>query len=62
MTAQIFTPIISGLLLQYVSYKTLFPYAMFFTICAMLTMSQVKHGDSKPIQKKSMLENFDIDD
>ena len=62
MTAQIFTPIISALLLQYVSYKTLFPYEMFFTICAILTMSQVKHGDSKPIQKKSMLENFDIDD
>ncbi len=62
MTAQIFTPILSGALLQYVSYNTLFPYAMFFTICAMLTMSQVKHGDSKPIQKKSALENFDIDD
>lgn len=62
MTAQIITPILSGLLLQYVSYNTLFPYAMFFTICAMVTMSQVKHGDSKPIQKKSILENFDVDD
>jgi len=62
MTAQIFTPIISGLLLQYVSYKTLFPYAMFFTICAIITMSQVKHGDSKPIKKKSVLENFDVED
>ena len=62
MTAQIFTPIISGLLLQYVSYKTLFPYAMFFTICAILTMTQVKHGDAKPLQKKSMLENFDVED
>ena len=62
MTAQIFTPVISGLLLQYVSYNTLFPYAIFFTCCAMITMSQVRHGDSKPIQKKSMLENFDNDD
>lgn len=62
MTAQIITPMLSGLLLQYVSYKTLFPYAMCFTIAAMITMSQVKHGDSKPMQKKSMLENFDIDD
>lgn len=62
MTAQIFTPILSGLLLQYVSYHTLFPYAMFFTCCAMITMSQVRHGDSKPMQKKSMLENFDSDD
>ena len=62
MTAQIFTPVISGLLLQYVSYKTLFPYSMFFVICALITMSQVKHGDSKPVQKKDMLENFDIED
>jgi len=62
MTAQIFTPIISGALLQYVSYNILFPYAMFFTTCAIITMSQVKHGDAKPIQKKSMLENFDLDD
>ena len=62
MTAQIFTPVVSGALLQYVSYKTLFPYAMFFTICAILTMSQVKHGDSRPIKKKEMLENFDVED
>lgn len=62
MTAQIFTPIISGMLLQYVSYHTLFPYAIFFTVCAMFTMSQVKHGDSKPAQKEKVLENFDIDD
>ena len=62
MTAQIFTPVLSGLLLQYVSYNTLFPYAVFFTICAMITMSRVKHGDSKPIQKKDVLEHFDIED
>lgn len=62
MTAQIVTPVLSGFLLQYVSYNTLFPYAMFFTICAMITMSQVKHGDSKPMQKKNMLENFDLND
>ena len=62
MTAQIFTPILSGLLLQYVSYNTLFPYAMFFTVCALITMSQVRHGDAKPMQKKSVLEHFDVDD
>ena len=62
MSAQIVTPILSGVLLRYVSYATLFPYAMFFTVCAMFTMSQVKHGDSKPVKKKSVLENFDIDD
>ena len=62
MTAQIFTPVISGALLQYVSYSTLFPYAMFFTFCAMITMSMVRHGDSKPIPKKSKLEQFDTED
>jgi MFS family permease len=62
MSAQIVTPILSGALLRYVSYSTLFPYAMFFTACAMVTMSQVKHGDSKPVPKKSVLENFDVDD
>ena len=62
MSAQIVTPILSGALLRYVSYSTLFPYAMFFTLCAMFTMSRVKHGDSKPLPKKSVLENFDVDD
>jgi len=62
MTAQIFTPIVSGALLQYVSYNTLFPYAMFFTVSAIITMSMVKHGDSKPEKKKRMLENFDLED
>ena len=62
MTAQIFTPIVSGALLQYVSYNTLFPYAIFFTVLAIITMSQVRHGDAKPAQKKSALENFDVED
>jgi len=62
MSAQIVTPILSGVLLRYISYSTLFPYAMFFTLCAMCTMSQVRHGDSKPMKKKSVLENFDVDD
>ena len=62
MTAQIFTPIISGALLQYVSYNTLFPYAMFFTTCAIFTMSRVKHGDSRPVKKEKVIENFDVED
>ena len=62
MTAQIFTPIVSGALLQSVSYSTLFPYAMFFTACAFVTMMMVKHGDSKPMKKENVLENFDVDD
>lgn len=62
MSAQIFTPILSGALLQYVSYRTLFPYACVFTVAAMVTMSMVKHGDNKPAVKKNILENFDVED
>lgn len=62
MSAQVITPILSGFLLEHVSYRVLFPYAVFFSILAFITMSQVKHGDSKPIEKKSILENFDVDD
>ena len=62
MAAQVVTPILSGALLEHVSYRTLFPYSVVFCILAIITMSQVRHGDSKPAQKKSALENFDIDD
>lgn len=61
MSAQIFTPILSGFLLENVSYRTLFPYSVVFSILSLITMSFVKHGDSKP-EKKPVLENFDIDD
>ncbi len=62
MAAQVITPILSGALLEYVSYRTLFPYSVVFCILAIVTMSQVKHGDSKPTQKKDILENFDVED
>lgn len=62
MTAQIFTPVLSGFLLEKVSYRTLFPYAMVFSVLAFLTMTQVQHGDARPDKKKSILENFDVDD
>ena len=62
MAAQVITPIASGYLLEHVSYRTLFPYAVFFSCLAFVTMSMVKHGDSKPEAKKSILENFDVDD
>lgn len=62
MAAQVITPILSGFLLEHVSYRTLFPYAVVFSILAFCTMLMVKHGDSKPQMKKSMLENFDVDD
>lgn len=62
MTAQIFTPVLSGFLLENISYRTLFPYALIFSVLAFLTMTQVRHGDARPDKKKSMLENFDVDD
>lgn len=62
MAAQILTPILSGLLLENVSYRTLFPYAFVFSVLAFITMTQVRHGDARPDKKKSLLENFDVDD
>ena len=62
MSAQVITPILSGYLLEHISYRTLFPYAVVFSALAFVTMSMVKHGDSKPMAKKSMLENFDVED
>ena len=62
MAAQILTPILSGFLLENVSYRTLFPYAFVFSVLAFITMTQVRHGDARPDKKKSLLENFDVDD
>ncbi|MCR5595619.1 MAG: MFS transporter [Lachnospiraceae bacterium] len=62
MSAQIVTPILSGALLQYVSYRTLFPYSCIFMVAAFITMSMVKHGDNKPQKKANKLEYMDVDD
>ncbi len=62
MAAQIMTPILSGVLLEHVSYRTLFPYAAVFTFLAFITMTQVRHGDVKAEKKGSLLEHFDVDD
>ena len=47
MAAQVFTPIASGILLEQVSYRTLFPYAFIFSTLAFVTMLMVRHGDSE---------------
>ncbi|MBP3351535.1 MAG: MFS transporter [Lachnospiraceae bacterium] len=62
MAAQIMTPILSGILLENVAYTTLFPYAFGFSILALITMTQVRHGDVKAEKKASLLENFDVED
>ncbi len=60
MAAQVITPILSGYLLD-ISYKTLFPYAAIFAGLSFVTMLFVKHGDTKPIPKESVIENLDVD-
>ncbi len=61
MASQAITPIVSGFLLEHVSYRTLFPYAVIFSLASLGTMLFVKHGDSRP-EKKAGLENFDTED
>ncbi len=64
MAAQIATPLLSGFLIDRMGfgYTLLFPYAVFFSALAFVTMLFVKHGDSKPEPKKSLLEHFDDPD
>lgn len=62
MAAQIFTPIFSGLFLEMISYRSLFPYAVVFSVLSLCTMLFVKHGDVKSEKKDHLLEHFDIED
>lgn len=62
MLAQTFTPVFSGFLLENVSYRTLFPYSLVFSLASLSTMLFVKHGDSKPPKKRDSLDHFDFED
>lgn len=61
MASQIVTPVLSGLLLEYVGYWTLFPYGAAFILLAAVPFIFVKHGDSIP-NKRGVLETFDVED
>ena len=61
MSAQIVTPMLSGLLMDGFGMTVLFPYAAIFVALAFVTMSAVKHGDAK-IEAKTGLDAFDLDD
>ena len=61
MAAQIVTPVIAGTLMNRIGYTSLFIYSTLFAGMAFLTMSQVKHGDTK-VQAKHGLEAYDIED
>ena len=53
MSAQMATPILSGIFLD-ISFTTLFPYAAIFVFGSFVTMLFVKHGDSKPIPQNTV--------
>lgn len=61
MSAQILTPILSGILMDLFGRTILFPYAAIFVFASFITMFFVKHGDSKILKKDSVLESFDVD-
>ena len=64
MAAQITTPLLSGFLIDNLGwgYSVLFPYAVLFSALSFVTMLLVRHGDSKPQKKQSVLESFDLED
>ncbi len=64
MAAQITTPLLSGLLIDNLGwgYLVLFPYAVLFSALSFVTMLFVRHGDSKPQKKGTVLERFDVED
>ncbi len=63
MAAQVATPMLSGVLMDKLGMRILFPYATIFVALAFVTMYFVKHGDSKPVAKKGLeaLEDMDAD-
>ena len=61
MAAQTLTPMLSGLFMDSIDLKILFPYATVFVGLAFVTMFFVRHGDSKPAPSRSVLEQFDVE-
>ena len=63
MSAQIVAPILSGVLYDAFGMRVMFfAFGTLFVALSFVTMFFVKHGDAKPIQKKSALESLDVDD
>jgi len=62
MAAQSVTPLFSGVFVDAIGWRTLFPYGCVFVGLSFATMLFVKHGDSKPEASQSKLEAFDVDD
>ena len=63
MAAQIVAPILSGILYDAVGMRAMFfSFGTVFVALSFVTMLFVKHGDAKPIKKRSALENLDVED
>ncbi|MCR3905985.1 MAG: MFS transporter [Tenericutes bacterium] len=60
MSAQIFTPIFSGILMDRYGRIILFPYAAFFTALSLILILFVKHGEAKKINK-NLIESFEME-
>ena len=59
MSAQIIAPILSGVLYDLCGMRyTFFPFGAAFVMFSFVTMLLVKHGDSRPTEKKSALEQL----
>ena len=62
MAAQILAPILSGFLYDALGMRyTFFAFGTVFVVFSFVTMFFVKHGDAKPLAKKSVLEHLDVD-
>ena len=61
MSAQAITPFLAGLIMKF-GRQYMFIYAIVFFIISLVLLIFVKHGDSRALPKKSMLENFDVED
>lgn len=62
MSAQIVAPILSGFLYDLIGIRyVFFAFGTIFVLFSFVTMFFVKHGDSKVIEKKDLLEQLDVD-
>lgn len=61
MSAQAITPFLVGLFMNF-GREYMFIYAIVFFIISLVLLAFVKHGDSRAVPKKSVLEHFDVED
>lgn len=61
MSAQAITPFLVGLFMKF-GREYMFIYAIVFFIISLVLLAFVKHGDSRAVPKKSVLEHFDVED